>query len=163
MQINTEVLLSLGNDTVSYSYTYLHYKLLSEWLHKGSKLYSALYSHNRSNTIGAWNAGKILSGIFTLRTSAEECLKDLMTNTLLFWEWQDGWLHRLFMFYDQELLKFNTISNMYYEDIWAKPFSYMMTATCSASFKEQLVFTAIAMSSHFLIKKPLRLSVIIGF
>lgn len=64
-----------------------------------------------------------------------------MANTLPFWEWKDGWLHRLFVLYGQELLKFNTISNMYYEHPWAKPFSYMMIATCSASFKEQLAYS----------------------
>lgn len=76
MWINTDVLLSLGNDTASYSYPYLHSKLLSEWLHKGSELYSALCSHNRSNTIVAWNADKTHSGAVTLQTSDEECLKD---------------------------------------------------------------------------------------
>lgn len=47
-------------------------------------VFCAVFTQQIKHAIVAWNAGKIHSGLFPLQTSVEECLKDLMTNTLPF-------------------------------------------------------------------------------
>lgn len=68
MGINQEVLLILENDIASYRHPYLRYKSLSEWLHKYSKLYSALlFVQEIALCIVAYNAGNTQSGVANFR------------------------------------------------------------------------------------------------